>query len=89
MIDPPRLKPGWQPVLLDDCTVALLAEGQERLLRGELFRALVPLIDGEATFDAIFAAIDAAERYVLVQFFIVHDDRIGRAFRDRLIFANG
>lgn len=49
--------------------------------------ALVPLIDGQASFDAIFAAIDAAERYVLVQFFIVHDDRIGRAFHDRLTAA--
>jgi len=49
--------------------------------------ALVPLIDGQATFDAIFAAIDAAEHYVLIQFFIVHDDRIGRGFRDRLTAA--
>jgi cardiolipin synthase len=49
--------------------------------------ALTPLIDGQATFDAIFAAIDAAERYVLVQFFIVHDDEIGRAFQDRLTAA--
>jgi cardiolipin synthase len=49
--------------------------------------ALTPLIDGQATFDAIFAAIDAAQRYVLVQFFIVHDDEIGRAFRDRLMAA--
>jgi cardiolipin synthase len=49
--------------------------------------ALVPLIDGAATFDAIFAAIDASQSYVLVQFFIVHDDEIGRAFRDRLIAA--
>jgi cardiolipin synthase len=49
--------------------------------------ALVPLIDGAASFAAIFAAIDAAERYVLVQFFIVHDDALGRDFRDRLIAA--
>lgn len=50
---------------------------------------LMPLIDGDATFDAIFAAIDSARSYVLVQFFIVHDDEIGRAFRDRLIAAAG
>lgn len=49
--------------------------------------SLTPLIDGQTTFDAIFAAIDAAEHYVLVQFFIVHDDEIGRALRDRLIAA--
>lgn len=49
--------------------------------------SLRPLIDGKASFDAIFAAIDAAKRYVLFQFFIVHDDHLGRAFRDRLIAA--
>lgn len=36
------------------------------------------LIDGTETFDAIFEAIDAAETYILIQFFIVHDDEIGR-----------
>ena len=51
--------------------------------------ALTPLIDGQASFDAIFAAIDAAKNYVLVQFFIVHDDELGRTFRDRLIAAAG
>ena len=45
------------------------------------------LVDGDATFDAIFAAIDRAERYVLAQFYIVHDDRVGTAFKDRLVAA--
>jgi cardiolipin synthase len=43
------------------------------------------LIDGEATFKSIFEGIDAAEEYVLVQFFIVHDDNLGRALKERLI----
>jgi cardiolipin synthase len=43
------------------------------------------LVDGEATFDAIFAAIDSARDYLLVQFFIIHDDELGRKFQDRLI----
>ncbi len=43
------------------------------------------LIDGKATFDAIFAGIEAATRYVLVQFFIVHDDDIGRELKQKLI----
>lgn len=43
------------------------------------------LIDGEATFEAIFAAIDAAERYVLVQFFIIHADALGNALQEKLI----
>lgn len=43
------------------------------------------LIDGEATFGAIFDAISRAEDYVLVQFFIVHDDQLGRELKDRLM----
>ncbi|MHC1790920.1 cardiolipin synthase [Solidesulfovibrio sp.] len=43
------------------------------------------LIDGEATFASIFAAIDTAGSYVLVQFFIIRDDGIGRRLKERLI----
>ena len=35
------------------------------------------LINGTATFDAIFSAIRGAKEVVLVQFFIVHDDELG------------
>ena len=45
------------------------------------------LIDGEATFDALFEALDAAETYVLAQFYIIHDDEIGTAFKERLVAA--
>ena len=43
------------------------------------------LIDGNATFDSIFAGIDAAQHYLLVQFYIVRDDRLGQELADRLI----
>ncbi len=43
------------------------------------------LIDGEATFDSFFAAIRGAQHYIAVQFFIVHDDQIGRKMRAELI----
>ena len=43
------------------------------------------LVDGDATFDSILAGIDQAEKYVLFQFFIVHDDEIGRAVKERLV----
>jgi cardiolipin synthase len=43
------------------------------------------LIDGEATFGAIFEGIEAAEDYVLVQFYIIKDDQLGRELKDRLI----
>jgi len=45
------------------------------------------LIDGRETFDAIFAAIDAATESVWVQFFIIHDDRLGRGLQERLLAA--
>ena len=47
------------------------------------------LINGEATFDAIFDAIEQAGEYVLVQFYIVRNDTLGRQLRDRLIEASG
>jgi cardiolipin synthase len=42
-------------------------------------------VDGEAAFAAMFAAIARAERHVLVQFFIIHDDVLGRRLRDALL----
>lgn len=45
------------------------------------------LINGTATFDAIFAAIDAARSYVLVQFYILRDDRLGRDLHAHLAAA--
>ncbi len=43
------------------------------------------LIDGKATFRAIFESIEQAREYVLVQFYIVHDDGLGRRLKDALI----
>lgn len=43
------------------------------------------LVDGGATFRSILAGIDSAQSYVLFQFFIVHDDEIGREAKERLI----
>ena len=45
------------------------------------------LVDGEATFEAVFAGIDRAERYVLAQFYTVRADYIGTAFQERLLAA--
>ena len=42
------------------------------------------LRDGQATFDAIFSAIDAAQSYVLIQFYIIRDDALGRELKARL-----
>ncbi|WP_170760028.1 cardiolipin synthase [Ruegeria lacuscaerulensis] len=45
------------------------------------------LIDGQATFDAIFQAIDAAQNYILIQFYIVRDDTLGKQLQAKLIAA--
>ncbi|MEK6704090.1 MAG: cardiolipin synthase [Planctomycetota bacterium] len=45
------------------------------------------LIDGADTFAAIFAAIDAATQYVLIQFFIIHDDALGKELLKHLTAA--
>ena len=43
------------------------------------------LINGEATFAAIFAAIERARDTVLVQFFIIHDDNLGQQLQRLLL----
>lgn len=43
------------------------------------------LVNGTATFEAIFQAIENARHYVIVQFFIVRDDALGEMFKDALI----
>ncbi|MEQ6917515.1 cardiolipin synthase [Halomonas aquatica] len=42
------------------------------------------LIDGKATFESLFAGIDAATEYILIQFFIVRDDALGLELKHRL-----
>jgi cardiolipin synthase len=43
------------------------------------------LIDGEATFASILAGIAAAQDYVLVQFYMFHDDEVGRRMQQALV----
>lgn len=43
------------------------------------------LVDGEATFGAILDGIDRARDYILVQFFIVKDDELGRELKQHLL----
>lgn len=43
------------------------------------------LVDGDATFDSIIEGIGTAEHYVLVQFYIVHDDGLGRRLKDAML----
>lgn len=43
------------------------------------------LIDGEATFKSLLAGISRAEKVLLLQFYIIRDDDLGKEFADRLI----
>ncbi len=43
------------------------------------------LVDGDATFESIIDGIEKAKSYVLFQFYIVHDDEIGRRIKETLI----
>jgi cardiolipin synthase len=43
------------------------------------------LVDGQETFDAIFSGISDSREYILVQFYIVRDDGLGRELKSRLI----
>ena len=43
------------------------------------------LVDGVATFESIFAGIERAQHYVLVQFYIVKADGLGNELKDRMI----
>ncbi|MDE1893330.1 MAG: cardiolipin synthase [Xanthomonadaceae bacterium] len=57
-------------------------------LQGRPFRAghrLRLLIDGEAAFAVMLAAMEAAEDCLLVQFFIIHDDQLGRRLQAVLL----
>jgi cardiolipin synthase len=43
------------------------------------------LVNGTATFEAIFSAIEKAEKYVLIQFYIVRDDDLGKRLGELLV----
>ncbi|GAA3908566.1 cardiolipin synthase [Halomonas cibimaris] len=45
------------------------------------------LIDGKATFSSLFAGLDSAQKYILVQFFIVRDDALGQRLKKHLFKA--
>ena len=68
---------------------------QTRNLLLESFGALPPtfgngftlLIDGAATFEAIFQAIAQAQSYIFLQFFIIRDDDLGKQLESALLDA--
>src|SRR6185503_13225059 len=76
----PRVAAELDPVIPDFARSPGAALAGQRLARLPYLggNEVELLIDGEATFESIFDGIDRAREYVLVQFYIVHDDRVGR-----------
>ena len=74
---PESAEPGARLATLAGIARARVTDGNEARL----------LVDGARTFDAIFAAIDAAEREVVVQSYILRPDAVGLALQGRLIAA--
>ncbi|WP_266156932.1 cardiolipin synthase [Dyella silvatica] len=68
------------PALARYASIATMADA--RFHHGQRLRLL---IDGDATFEAIFAAIAEAKQCVLMQFFIFHDDQLGRRMQQALL----
>jgi cardiolipin synthase len=62
-------------------------EAMKRLAHSPLLRGndATLLVDGDATFDSIFEGLAQAEHYALVQFYIIHDDGLGRRLKSALI----
>jgi cardiolipin synthase len=58
-----------------------------KLARTDLTRGnqVTLLLNGPATFDSILAGIAGARHYVLVQFYMFHDDGLGRRMQQALI----
>ena len=88
-IDPLAQRAGdnLEPHLVRSSTRIPAYQGLQALTRWPLARGneLTLLVDGEATFASILEGIEAATSYVLVEFYIVRDDGIGRRLKDKLI----
>ncbi len=71
----PEAGPSWHRALRRIADGAGLTRGNHATL----------LINGEATFDDLLAGIATAERYILFQFYMIHDDGLGRRVKEALI----
>ena len=81
-----RIKAALEPyfVEMSGPIAALQRLAQLPTLRGNKVQLLV---DGEDTFASILDGIEQAKEYVLVQFYIIHDDELGRKLKDCLLRA--
>ncbi len=82
-----ELRPKVQPYMDDIGSKFGEARAVEKLARMRFLSGnrVGLLVDGNETFEAIFEAIEKAENYVLVEFFIINDDELGKRLKDCLI----
>jgi len=71
---------------LSEADKALVGIARMPIMRSNRSRLL---INGQTTFDHLFDDIDAAQAYVLVEFYVVNDDQLGRRLKERLIRKAG
>jgi len=77
-LDPWRIEPGEAPSWHE----AIRRLSELELTHGNSAELL---INGNATFDSILAGVAKAEQYVLFQFYMFHDDGLGRRVKAALI----
>jgi cardiolipin synthase len=83
-----RYRPRLEPYLADARNPDVRAVEQLAMMPLTSGNQAELLVDGKATFDSIFAGIDAAREYVLVQFFIVRHDTLGHQLKEHLLRAS-
>lgn len=74
--------PGWKSPATGERYGDIAALLRSNFQAGHRLRLL---INGEAAFEALFAAIASARQRVLVQFFIIRDDHLGRRLQQALL----
>jgi len=82
-----QMRANLQPWSVPDDARASVYRAVEKLSGMTLVRGnrVELLVNGEATFGSILAGIASAERYVLVQFYMFHDDGLGRRMKAAMI----
>jgi cardiolipin synthase A/B len=75
------------PFGIPDAEVAPAARAAQRLagIPALTGNSVELLVNGDAMLTSILQGIDSAREYVLVEFYIVHDDGVGREFKAHLI----
>jgi len=71
----------------DVSSLGVFEQTAQRLVKTPYLQAnaLELLIDGEATFKSILAGIQSAKKYILLEFYIVKDDELGKRIQQALI----